>query len=86
MKVQRRATIQLVLLGYQNERLYWSWRVQGWLVVHELSGALVVVVVEGRELLDEDEIRFAEGTVALGAEAEVLRLTPTVEETSALGR
>ena len=66
-------------LGFQNERLYWSWRVQGWQLSHEVVGVGVGVGVEGRQFLDEDEIRFDEGTVALGAEAEVQRLTPIVE-------
>ena len=40
---------------------------------HEL--AVVVVVVEGRKLLDEDEVLFGEGT-----EAEAQRPIPTVQE------
>ena len=35
--------------------------------------------VEGRQFLNEDKIQFAKGTVALGAKAEVQRLTPIVE-------
>lgn len=85
-RVRRRATIQSVLLGYQNERLYWSWRVQGWQMLHDLAGVVVVVVVEERKFLDEDEILFAEGTVALEAKAEAQRSIPIVLETSALER
>ena len=83
-RVRRRATIQSVLPGFQNERLYWSWREQSGQMLHEL--AVVAVAVEERRFLDEDEVLFAERTVVLEAEAEVQRLIPTVQETSALER